>query len=161
VRGKGKGRREREGRRGKEERKKEKGGAEEKRIAPALIAERRSRVVVGRRAVRDGTAARKKEGMVIGKGVGSTAGVECLVGEESGRRLGFQGFEQNILARSHGALTSLSGEQGWQGDERKSPGAPQAAVASRILWPAAPAAGRSKGILGIYKCVDTFFMKIY
>jgi hypothetical protein len=61
----------------------------------------------------------------------------------------------------HGALTSLSGEQGWQGDERKSPGAPQAAVASRILWPAAPAAGRSKGILGIYKCVDTFFMKIY
>jgi hypothetical protein len=42
----------------------------------------------------------EKEGTVIGNRAGSTAGAECLVGEEFGRQLGFQGFEQNILARN-------------------------------------------------------------
>jgi hypothetical protein len=40
---------------------------ETKRIAPALIAEKRSRVVVGRRAVRDGTAVKFS---VVQKGLG-------------------------------------------------------------------------------------------
>jgi hypothetical protein len=43
---------------------------EEKRIAPALIAERRSRVVVDRRAVWDGTAARKKRVRSLEIGLG-------------------------------------------------------------------------------------------
>jgi hypothetical protein len=42
----------------------------------------------------------EKEGTVIGRGAGSTAGAERLVGVESGRWLGFQRFEQNILARN-------------------------------------------------------------
>jgi hypothetical protein len=41
---------------------------------------------------------RGKRGYGHCKGAGSTAGAECLVGEESGRQLGFQGFEQKHLS---------------------------------------------------------------
>jgi hypothetical protein len=82
------GERKREGKRREQERK-EKGGVasatavgrplacviralrETKRIAPALIAEKRSRVVVGRRAVRDGTAVKFGVGQKgLGLGLG-------------------------------------------------------------------------------------------